>query len=107
MPLPVLPPRVSGPDWMVRGHSFAHDTRCAAVGNLLMSSPISARIDLRGVLPDAGDLVEAIDAPSSAGSDRAVSVDGRSGSGAPSGRGLDGLVRRACGRRAVRRDRRG
>ena len=58
--MPVLPPRVSGPDWMVRGHSFAHDTRCAAVGNLLMSSPISARITCATFGPDAGDLVEAI-----------------------------------------------
>ena len=32
------------PDWMVRGDSFAHDTRWPAVGNLLMSRPISARI---------------------------------------------------------------
>ena len=26
-PLPVFPPRCTGPDWMVRGHRFAHDTR--------------------------------------------------------------------------------
>ena len=32
MPLPVLPPRLRAPDWMVRGHSFAHDTRCAGGG---------------------------------------------------------------------------
>ena len=42
--MPVLPLRWIAPDWMGRGHSFAHDTRWAAVGNRLMSSPISARM---------------------------------------------------------------
>jgi hypothetical protein len=31
---------VRGPDWRARGHSPAHDTRWAAVGNLFMSRPI-------------------------------------------------------------------
>ena len=33
---------VRGPDWMVWGDSFAHDTRCAGVGNWAISRPISA-----------------------------------------------------------------
>ena len=33
-----------GPDWMVRGHSFAQETRCSGVGKRLISSPISAMI---------------------------------------------------------------
>ena len=44
LPLPPCRQRWIAPDWMVRGHSFAHETRCAAVGNRLMSSPISARM---------------------------------------------------------------
>lgn len=32
-PLPTPPERLPGPDWIVRGESVAHDTRCAAVGN--------------------------------------------------------------------------
>ena len=35
---------MTGPDWMVRGHSLAHDTRCCGVGKRLMSVPISARM---------------------------------------------------------------
>src|SRR5664280_2353948 len=42
LPLPVLPAVDLAPDWMVRGQSFAQETRCPAVGNRLMSSPISA-----------------------------------------------------------------
>src|SRR5664279_5710519 len=42
LPLPVLPAVDLAPDWMVRGHSFAQETRCPAVGNRLMSSPTSA-----------------------------------------------------------------
>ena len=42
--LPVLPERLLAPDWMVRGDSLAHDTRCPAVGNRVMSRPISARM---------------------------------------------------------------
>ena len=38
--MPALPERFFAPDWMVRGHSFAHDTRWLGVGNLVMSRPI-------------------------------------------------------------------
>jgi len=41
---PVFPERFVAPDWMVRGDSFAQDTRWPAVGNLPISRPISARI---------------------------------------------------------------
>jgi hypothetical protein len=41
LPLPVRPDLLLAPDWMVRGLSFAQDTRCPAVGNRLMSSPIA------------------------------------------------------------------
>src|ERR1039457_5484887 len=44
LPLPVLPERFFAPDWMVRGDSFARDTRCPGVGKTLISSPISARM---------------------------------------------------------------
>ncbi len=44
LPLPVRPARLTGPDWMVRGDSFAQDTRCPAVGNRVMSKPTSAMI---------------------------------------------------------------
>ena len=40
--VPVLPPRCTGPGLDGAWTSFAHDTRCAGVGNLLMSTPISA-----------------------------------------------------------------
>jgi hypothetical protein len=42
--LPGRPELLLGPDWMVRGDSFAQDTRCPAVGNRDMSRPTSARI---------------------------------------------------------------
>lgn len=41
-PRPFFPARVRGPDWRAEGHSPAQDTRWAAVGNLLMSRPVSA-----------------------------------------------------------------
>ena len=40
--MPVRPLLCRGPDWIVRGASFAQDTRWAGVGNWAMSSPISA-----------------------------------------------------------------
>lgn len=36
------PDLLFGPDWMVRGDSFAHDARCPAVGNRDMSRPAAA-----------------------------------------------------------------
>jgi hypothetical protein len=42
--LPVSPERLLAPDWMVRGDSFAQGTRCPAVGNLLISRPVPARV---------------------------------------------------------------
>src|ERR1019366_3420943 len=43
LPLPVLPERFFGPDWMVRGDSFARGARGPAGGKTLMSRPFSAR----------------------------------------------------------------
>jgi hypothetical protein len=34
LPLPALPVRMRGPDWIVRGESFAHETKWPAVGEL-------------------------------------------------------------------------
>ena len=48
----------AGPDWMVRGQSFAQDTRWPAVGNRVMSSPISAMMTCAACGADPGDLVE-------------------------------------------------
>src|SRR5260370_19401 len=39
--MPVRLVRFFAPDWMVRGLSLAHDTRCLGVGNRVMSSPTS------------------------------------------------------------------
>src|SRR4029453_15787392 len=41
-PWPFFPLRVRGPDWRADGHSPAHDTRWAAVGNRLISRPVPA-----------------------------------------------------------------
>jgi hypothetical protein len=64
---------------MVRGHSFAHDTRCPRVGKPGHVQPYFGEDDLRTMWPDAGDLIEAshrrqqrgLGAPS-----RQVGVDG-------------------------------
>ena len=61
LPLPVLPPRWLAPDWMVRGDSFAQETRCPGVGNCAHVQAEFGDDDLGGVLGDAGDLVEAGD----------------------------------------------
>ena len=42
MPWPFFPARVRGPDWRADGHSPAQETSRAAVGNLLISRPVSA-----------------------------------------------------------------
>jgi hypothetical protein len=44
---------------MVRGHSFAHDTRCPGVGKPGHVQPYFGEDDLRTMWPDAGDLIEA------------------------------------------------
>ena len=86
---------VLGPDWMVRGHSLAQDTRCAGGGELGHVQPDLGDDDLRGVLADAGDLVEAFD-------DRHAS--GSPGHGRRRGRGrCDGAVRRRGSRRSAPR----
>jgi hypothetical protein len=41
-PWPFFPARVRGPDWRAEGHSPAQDTRWPAVGNRVMSRPVSA-----------------------------------------------------------------
>src|SRR5690348_10350129 len=42
LPWPFFPARVRGPDWRADGHSPAHETRWAAVGNRDISRPVSA-----------------------------------------------------------------
>jgi hypothetical protein len=44
LPLPVRPAWVRTPDWMVRGLSLAHDTRCPGMAKTHMVRPISAMI---------------------------------------------------------------
>src|ERR1039457_2708686 len=44
LPLPVRPGWLLAPDWIVRGDSFAQDTRRPGVGKTAMFSPISAMI---------------------------------------------------------------
>src|SRR5215472_14091825 len=44
-PWPFFPARARVPDWRADGHSPAQDTRWAAVGNLVMSRPVSAMME--------------------------------------------------------------
>jgi len=88
-PWPFFPARVRGPDWRAEGHSPAHDTRWPAVGNRLMSRPVSAmmvraRSSLRpgisasratagsaaasGPVPASGPVVPSASMPQAAGS---------------------------------------
>lgn len=57
LPCPAGPAVFFAPDWMVRGHSFAQETRCSGVGRRLMSAPISA---LRCGGSDAGNGIETL-----------------------------------------------
>lgn len=44
LPCPAGPDVFFAPDWIVRGHNLAHETRCSGVGKRLISAPISARM---------------------------------------------------------------
>ena len=49
-----------GPDWMVRGHSFAQETRCSGVGKGHVEADFGDD-RVRGALADARDLIESLD----------------------------------------------
>src|SRR6202008_1112862 len=57
LPLPRALLRDLPADWWVCGQNLAHDTRCAAVGNRAMSTPISAISSAAGTV-GTGDVSE-------------------------------------------------
>ena len=54
-PFRVFPDRRLPADWSLPGHCPAHDARCWAVGNTLMSRPISAITFCAVPFTDPGD----------------------------------------------------
>ena len=84
--LPGLAGRLLGPDWIVRGESFAQETRWPGVGNWAMSRPSSAMSTWAVRMPMPGDLVEPLDGwqrgvSGSPGGQPGSVADGRLGGG--------------------------
>ena len=96
--MPVLPARVTGPDWMVRGHSLAHDTKCSGAREAGHVHSDLGQDGLRVVCADAGDLVEPLDgAQDAVGPGGGVDPDRICAGGAGCGIGIGTAVRTGAG----------